>query len=68
MTFDVKTVATLLTILVLLATSVGKLFVMDYRIGIVEHHITEIKADVRLILGRSVFDWTVPTEQPTVVD
>ncbi len=64
-TFDLKTAATMLTILILLATAVGKLFVMDYRIGIVEAHITEIKADVRLILGRSVFDWTVPAKQST---
>ena len=70
MKFDAKTIAAVVTMIVLLITllittmtGVGKLFVMDYRIGLLEQNMTELNANVRLILGRAVYDWTVPLDK-----
>jgi len=65
--FDAQTIATILFCIVvigLLAVGAVKLFVIDYRVRIIQIQVNETNSNTRLFLGRSLYDWTpTPKEE-----
>jgi len=62
MKFDLNEIATMirfLTLFALLVTGVAKLFIMDYQISLIGQQVRETNSNVRILIGQSVYDWTV---------